>query len=477
MSKKNQNLFETKCNEAIIFARVSSEKQEKGASIDAQKECIYEYCKSKGLKIIKEYIITESTMRGDRKQYKEMIDFIKNRKQKTAIVVNCVDRLQRSYGDTPILDDMRKKGKLEIHFMKECLILSNHSTGMDILFWNMCVLMANSYVLSLSDNVRRSLEYNWAKGKWQGLAPLGYLNTRDNKGNAHIIIDEERAPIIKRMFEEYATGLHSAQSLLTFATHLGLTARTFGNTNRRPHPLNYNTVYEILRNPFYYGVMKVKGKLIPHIYDKIIDKKLYDRVQLILEAKSIDREFLAKQQKYKTRKFAFRSIIRCGKCNHFMSPDCKIKKNKMSYVYFRCYNNCGQPSANSKTLLNQLDNEVFSKFYISDDDFIDISRSVINHNKHSHYIKQEILIKFLILIRDLSYIMKEANAGMQNEILTILLKDCSLNGKTLSYNLRSPFDKLLVSQISDWKDIIINNIKDLEAIEYNIKALDLVERK
>jgi hypothetical protein len=32
MSKKNQNLFETKCNEAIIFARVSSEKQEKGAS-------------------------------------------------------------------------------------------------------------------------------------------------------------------------------------------------------------------------------------------------------------------------------------------------------------------------------------------------------------------------------------------------------------------------------------------------------------
>jgi len=73
--------------------------------------------------------------------------------------------------------------------------------------------------------------------------------------------------------------------------------------------------------------------------------------------------------------------------------------------------------------------------------------------------------------------VQEANAGMQNEILTILLKDCSLNGKTLSYNLRSPFDKLLVSQLSDWKDIIINNIKDLDAIEYNIKALNLVERK
>jgi ribosomal protein L32E len=73
--------------------------------------------------------------------------------------------------------------------------------------------------------------------------------------------------------------------------------------------------------------------------------------------------------------------------------------------------------------------------------------------------------------------MKEANAGMQNEILTILLKECKINNKILSYSLRSPFDKLLASQPSDWKNIIINNIKDLEAIEYNIKALDLVERK
>ena len=32
------------CNKAVIFARVSSEKQEKGASIDAQKSTIYEYC-------------------------------------------------------------------------------------------------------------------------------------------------------------------------------------------------------------------------------------------------------------------------------------------------------------------------------------------------------------------------------------------------------------------------------------------------
>ena len=53
MTRKYRHIEDDFCKEAVIFARVSSEKQEKGASIDAQKESVYEYCKNKGLKIIK----------------------------------------------------------------------------------------------------------------------------------------------------------------------------------------------------------------------------------------------------------------------------------------------------------------------------------------------------------------------------------------------------------------------------------------
>lgn len=117
------------CYDAVIFARVSSEKQERGASIEAQIETIYNYCKNKGLNIIKEYIITESSMRGDRKQYKEMLSFVKKRQEKTAIVVNCVDRMLRSFTDVPIIDELRKQDKIEIHFLKENLILNQNSKG------------------------------------------------------------------------------------------------------------------------------------------------------------------------------------------------------------------------------------------------------------------------------------------------------------------------------------------------------------
>jgi len=76
MRKKYQKKIIEICKEAITFARVSSEKQERGASIDAQKELIKEYCLKKGLKIIKEFEITESSTRGDRIKYNEMLDFI-----------------------------------------------------------------------------------------------------------------------------------------------------------------------------------------------------------------------------------------------------------------------------------------------------------------------------------------------------------------------------------------------------------------
>ncbi len=477
MTRKYRHIEDDFCKEAVIFARVSSEKQEKGASIDAQKESVYEYCKNKGLKIIKEFIITESTIRGERKQYKEMLKFVASRTKKTAIVVNCVDRLQRSYKDTPILDDLRKKGLIEVHFLKENLILSKDSRGIDILFWNMCVLMANSYILSLSDNVRRSLEYNWSQGKWQSLAPIGYLNQKDKHGKSIIVIDEERAPIIKRLFEEYATGLHTAQSLLILACKLGLTTKeTYSEeTPQRKKFISRTKIYEILRNPFYAGIMCVKGKLMPHIHGKIIDKKLYDKVQQIMDAKGMESEIHKHQQKYKVKKFAFRGIVLCGRCHHLMSPDCKTKTNGKQYTYLRCYNKCGQMPINETILLKQLETEVFAKFFIPPQDFNKIKQSFINHYKRPSHAKTEILNKLVNLIGNMPTIMQQADAGTQNEILVILLKNCTLNEQTLSYSLRSPFDKLIEADYHDWKDIIAHNFKELSSIEYNLKAINLKE--
>ena len=68
---------ETECTQAVIFARVSSKKQENGVSKEAQLDAMTSYCNKQGLKIIKSYSITESSTIGDRPKFKEMIEFLK----------------------------------------------------------------------------------------------------------------------------------------------------------------------------------------------------------------------------------------------------------------------------------------------------------------------------------------------------------------------------------------------------------------
>ena len=68
---------------------------------------------------------------------------------------------------------------------------------------------AKSYVLNLSENVRRSMEYMVRNGEWTSSAPLGYLNIRNSNGKANVILDPERAFLVRKLFMEYANGANS----------------------------------------------------------------------------------------------------------------------------------------------------------------------------------------------------------------------------------------------------------------------------
>ena len=135
MSRKNkyQNIADEECKQAVIFARVSSEEQKKGASIDAQLKTVIDYCDNHKFKILDKFSIVESSTRGGRLKFNEMLEYVKQQKHKTAIVVNCVDRLQRGYKKCVELDDLRKQGRIEIHFYKEGFYLHKDSTSSDIL--------------------------------------------------------------------------------------------------------------------------------------------------------------------------------------------------------------------------------------------------------------------------------------------------------------------------------------------------------
>ncbi|MET0156043.1 MAG: recombinase family protein [Rickettsiales bacterium] len=88
---------------AVIFARVSSHEQEQGFSIEAQIERLRGYCSRKGFEIVREISVTESSTKGERKQFNEAISYVK--KHGCALVADTFDRLQRSFHESALLQD------------------------------------------------------------------------------------------------------------------------------------------------------------------------------------------------------------------------------------------------------------------------------------------------------------------------------------------------------------------------------------
>jgi len=240
---------EQKATKAILLARVSSKEQEEGYSIDAQKHRLQEYCLRKNLEILKIFEFSESSTVGNRKKFQETIDFAKKQKEVVAIVSDKVDRLQRSYKETPLLNDLIERGKIELHFYTENCILHKYSTSQDRMVWNMFVMMAQNYVDSLRDNVNRSIAEKLRQGEWISIAPIGYLhitsnNSRD-RGKGKIVIDQVRALLIKKLFEAYAAGDYTLPKLLKKTKEWGLR-----NSRGNQGNLCQSHLHSIITNPF-----------------------------------------------------------------------------------------------------------------------------------------------------------------------------------------------------------------------------------
>lgn len=553
MRKKYQRVIEIeKCQQAVMLARVSSRKQERGASLDAQVESIQAYCHRNDLTIVeptpKAFVFTESSTRGGRKKFNEMIDFIEHQKRKTAIVVHTLDRLQRGFGECEKIKELLKADKIEVHFIQEALILDKFSSDDDFTRYDFGILSAKLYLTSMNRNVRRSQKHNREAGLWQGLAPIGYLNAKDERKRATLILDPERAPIIKQIFEEYATGDHSIQSVWKSALDKGFTSKEPNYNPRSKNfgircPVSKNKIHDILTNPFYYGCMYVADeeidektkkpiktfyKKIQHVYEPIISKELFDKVQTILKSKN--KENFCKEQKYAGIPFSLRGLIKC-ECGCMMTPERHKKKGNV-YTYLRCPHrnkDCKQYLVPEETILNQLNQEIFKKIRISptmhellktsiiqsledekkinanvrkkitDEIFMVDSRLerlwesyldrvidkpkyesekekyltqkrelVEKANKYTDITKElkENVEKAINFVADVSNLMEVASPDDKNMLLKRLLDNCVLHGDTLTYEIKAPFDKLIsCNNYKQWSNVAIDNLDEFEQIK------------
>lgn len=329
--RKPQQPVIKKATKAVILARVSSKEQEDGKSLTAQENNAKAYCERKGFQVLHIFSFVESSTKGTRKKFHAMLDFIEKQNECIAIVSDTVDRFQRGFKETLEINPKLIAGEVELHFVSTGLVLDRNSPASDKTMWNMCVLMAESYVLQLSDNTKRGIHQKIKDGEWPGKAPLGYKNIMNEHGKRIIVIDPETAPLIKKLFEMYATGNHTLRGLTQWLVDEGF-------KGRRGSKYFLSTIDRTLKNPFYYGMMKVRGEIRPHIHGALIDKHLFDMCQ------NVRNGYHQQHTHYGSKEFVFRSVIKCADCGTLISPYTKARKTKNG-VHYHTYLMCSHYKA------------------------------------------------------------------------------------------------------------------------------------
>lgn len=84
------------------------------------------------------------------------------------------------------------------------------------------VLMAKNFIDNVSEEVRKEMNEKAREGIWSTRAPIGYRNVISLTGKKIIEPDPDTAPLVKMLFEWYASGRYSISLVSKMAREAGL---------------------------------------------------------------------------------------------------------------------------------------------------------------------------------------------------------------------------------------------------------------
>ena len=131
--------------------------------------------------------------------------------------------------------------------------------------------MAEYYSVELSQKIKRGLNINAEKGlAIGGMKILGYKIE-----DKHYVIDENTAPVVKKIFDMYISGKTMAD-VIRYLNQIG--AKTaLGNE------FNKNSIRRILTNKKYIGIYTYKGVEMSGNIPRIIDDKTFKQAVIRLQ--------------------------------------------------------------------------------------------------------------------------------------------------------------------------------------------------
>jgi site-specific DNA recombinase len=181
-----------------------------------------------------------------------------------------------------------------------------------------------------SDRTRAGMKAALELGRWVFLAPIGYLNAPRSIGKS-LVPDPGRAPLVRRAFEDYATGQYTKEQVLK-------RTRTWGLTNRRGKPLTSQAIGMLLRNQLYAGIVDVSDygvRAKRGDFEPLISEDLFYQVQAVLSGRIPS---TAPRQRAHPD-FPLRGFVRCESCGRGLTGSWSRGRSEY-YAYYHCRPGC-----------------------------------------------------------------------------------------------------------------------------------------
>lgn len=404
---------------AVLYARVSSEEQQRGYSLDAQVKRAKDYAGRHHLEIVEIVSVVESAKEGGREKFTALMTYIQKHPEIQHVLVEKVDRLLRNYDDAALVVRIVKTHAKFFHFVTDGFVFHAGSSGSEFARFGIGNFLSTWFTWDQIEKIKKGMEEMASQGRWPHNAPFGY---KSNPLTKIVEPHPEEAPWLVRIKELAATGTNSLNDIRIKLRQEGCPIRLYPSR-----------ISDYIRNPFSTGKFFWAKKFRQGVHPPLISWELHEAAIRGLERLN--------KPKNRHRGFPYSGLVVCGLCKR--SIVFEIAKEK--YVYARCAGRtqCGNARLRQEVLQKGLDEAI----------------SGLN-------IDAEVLAWVSAKLREKDALGTAARAGQLQSLQREISKIETLMDKSYDDKLAGVLpDDIWVKKSKQWQDQKIQMIRAREALE------------
>ena len=323
---------------AVSYIRVSTREQaqrggsEEGFSLPAQREANKRKAQSMGALVVKEFADRgESARSANRPELQKMLAYLKEDGGIDYVIVHKLDRLARNRADDVEINRAFEEAGVRLVSTSENI----DQTPGGMLLHGIMSSIAEFYSRNLANEVIKGMGEKARNGGTLGKAPLGYVNVRGRDEHGREVrtveLDQQRAPLLRLAFSEYATGNWTVSQLAKHLAGLGLDVPA--TPSKPARPITKGRLHTLLRHPYYKGVVQFQGVEYAGKHEPLVDSQTWQTVQTILASRRYG-------ERQRIHNHFLKSTVVCGQCGARLSVQNAKNSKGIIYPYFVCARRC-----------------------------------------------------------------------------------------------------------------------------------------